>query len=278
MIRREPGHARVYRALLRVYPAAFRERFGDEMVQLFGDQLRVARADAAPAGAARTWLRAIGDLAVTAASERARKDRSVAHSLALSPSTSSRVLGLAGILGGAVLLAAFLVDISAELNLVRLLLFNVGAMALAVAVHQRQATASRTLSLAVTVATVAANGWYIAMLLFGIGRPQPPEGDPDFRLIFFFAGVALWLADTAFAVVTLRLGVVSRLGALALAIGSVLAITGMDRLELTTRDNPTIFLPLSLLGIILNGLGWILIGLDVATRRRLQSAPPGARP
>jgi hypothetical protein len=63
------------------------------------------------------------------------------------------------------------------------------------------------------------------------------------------------------------------LGALALAIGSLLAVTGMDRLEWTTRDNPTIFLPLSLAGIALNGLGWILLGIDVATRRR--PAPEG---
>jgi putative ABC transport system permease protein len=67
------GHERVYRALLRLYPAAFRARFAGEMVQLFSDQLRDARSDGAPAGATRTWLRALGDLAVTAASEHARR-------------------------------------------------------------------------------------------------------------------------------------------------------------------------------------------------------------
>ena len=41
----------------------------------------------------------------------------------------------------------------------------------------------------------------------------------------------------------------------------------MDRLELTTRDNPTIFLPLSLTGIALNGVGWIVLGLWLVSRR-----------
>jgi hypothetical protein len=59
-----------------------------------------------------------------------------------------------------------------------------------------------------------------------------------------------------------------RLGAAALAVGSLLAILGMDRLELTTSDNPTIFLPLSLTGIALNGVGWIVLGLWLAISRR----------
>jgi hypothetical protein len=84
----------------------------------------------------------------------------------------------------------------------------------------------------------------------------------------------MWLADAAFGLVSLRLGVVSRLGALALAVGSVLAIMGMDRFGLTSADNPTILGTLALAGIALNGIGWILLGLDVATRRRAPEAEP----
>jgi hypothetical protein len=273
VIPRNAGHERVYRGLLRLYPAAFRARFADEMVQLFGDQLRDARTGGAPAGVVRTWLRTLGDLAVTAVSEHARRDRTVAHSLAAAPSTSSRLLGLAGILGGVLLLVAFIVDIAPELNVLRLVLFNAGAIAIVIAVHRRQASSGPTPALLVAVPAILANGWYLGMVLLSVGRPQPPLGDPDFRLVMFLAGLAMWLADAAFGVLTLRLGVVSRLGALALAIGSLLAVTGMDRLEWTTRDNPTIFLPLSLAGIALNGLGWILLGIDVATRRR--PAPEG---
>ena len=89
-----------------------------------------------------------------------------------------------------------------------------------------------------------------------------------FGLVFFFAAVAMRFTDAAFALVTLRLGVVPRWGPLALAIGSVLALTGLDRLALTSRDNPTIFGPLALTGIALNGIGWILLGIDVATHER----------
>jgi hypothetical protein len=59
----------------------------------------------------------------------------------------------------------------------------------------------------------------------------------------------------------LHLGVVWRWAALALAIGSLLAILGMDRLELTSPSNPTIFGPLALTGVALNGIAWILLGL-----------------
>jgi hypothetical protein len=277
VIPRDAGHERVYRGLLRLYPADFRTRYSDEMVQLFGDQLRDAQTGGAPAGAIRTWLRTLGDLAVTAASEHARRDRTVAHSLAAAPSIASRALGLAGILGGAVLLAAFVVEIDPNLNNVRLVLFNVGAMAIVIAVHRRQASASGGLALAAAVPAILANAWYSVMVVLATSRPHPFAG--DFGLVFFFAGAAMWLTDAAFGLVTLRLGVVARWGALALAIGSVLAFTGMDRLELSPRDNPTIFGPLSLAGIALNGFGWILLGLDVATRRPAsETQPPEVRP
>jgi hypothetical protein len=205
----------------------------------------------------------------------------VAHSLATSPSTSSRVLGLVGVLGGAVLLAAFVVDIAPDLNVFRLVLFNAGAMAIVLAVHRRQASAAPKLALLAAVLAFVTNVWYLSMVLLAVGRSQSPLGDSDFGLVWFFAGVAMWLTDAAFGLVALRLGLVSRWGALALTIGSLLAITGIDRLGLTSSTNPTTFGPLSQVGIVLNGIGWILLGLDVAIRRRLlptqpQGVPPGA--
>jgi hypothetical protein len=273
------GHERVYGWLLRLYPAEFRARFAGEMVQLFSDQIRDARSRASAAGLTRTWLRTLSDLVMTAASEHARRDRTVAHSLATtSPSTVSRMLGLLGVLGGAVLLVVFVVDISPELNFIRLVLFNVGAMAIVIAVHRRHASVAPALALSAAVPALLANAWNLAMLLLSIGRPQPPQGDPDFRLVFFFAAVAMWLTDAAFGLVTLRLGAVSRWGALALAIGSVLAISGMDRLGLTSSANPTIFGALALAGFALTGIGWILLGWDVATRGRpAETQRQGAR-
>jgi hypothetical protein len=265
---------RLYRGLLLLYPARFRARFADDMVQLFGDQMRRARTEGPPFAVAGTWLRAIADLAATAASEHIRRDRTVAHSLTVSPSTSSRVLGLLGILGGAVLLVAFLpLDLAPNLFNLRLVLFTAGAMAVVIAVHRRQASVAPRLALLAAVPAIVANAWYLAMTIIGIGRTEP-IGAGDFGLVYFFAGVAMWLTDSAFGFVTLRLGVVARWGAIALAIGSLLAITGMDRLELTSPSNPTIFGTLALAGVALNGIGWILLGLDVATRRRASDARP----
>src|SRR5579864_4701509 len=53
---------RVYRALLKVYPKRYRERFGEQMGQLFADQLR---ASDTPKKFARVWLRTLADLART---------------------------------------------------------------------------------------------------------------------------------------------------------------------------------------------------------------------
>ena len=109
------------------------------------------------------------------------------------------------------------------------------------------------------------------------GRPQPLQGDPEFRLVWFVAGASMWLADAAFGVVSWRLAAVSRWGALALAIGSVLAFTGMDRLELVRGDLAWLFVPAALVGVALKGVGWILLGVDIAFRRgRSPAAPPRA--
>ena len=274
MRRVEASPARIYRRLLALYPPEFRARYADEMVQLFVDQLRDAQLVAAPGETARTWLRTLHDLVSTAASERARRNRGVAHSLMPPPSGSSRMLGVMGILGGLVLVAAFLPNLpwTWEFSALRLVLFNAGAIAIAVAVHRRQAAVSGRASLAVAIPVIVANAWYLAMVILSIGRPQPPQGDPEFRLVMFFAGAAMWWADAAFGVVTWCLGAVTRWGALALAIGSVLAFTGMDRLELVRGDLAWLFVPAALVGVALNGIGWILLGVDLAFRRRRSPA------
>lgn len=184
------------------------------------------------------------------------------------PSTAStRVLGLAGILGGAVLLAAFVIEIPPDLNDARLAIFNLGAIAVAVALYRRPVVVSRTLTRVATVAAVVANAWHLSMVVLSIGRADPFAG--DFGLVFFYAAIAMWLADAAFGAAALRSGVASNWGPLTLAIGSVLAIAGMDRLGLTSATNPTIFGALGLTGVALNGLGWILLGLEIASGGRL---------
>ena len=183
------------------------------------------------------------------------------------PSGRSRLAGLLGVVGGTALLAAFFSEIPPWLNDVRLALFFVGSMAVAAAAYPPLARTGQGLARVAVGLVLVANAWGIAMGAISAAF-SIPVGPGTFGVLYFWAGLAWWLADALFGFVALRLGRWARLGALALGVGSVLAITGMDRLELTTRDNPTIFLPLSLTGIALNGVGWIVLGLWLAIGRR----------
>lgn len=263
------SHVRLYRGLIRLYPTGFRARFGDEMVQLFGDQLRDARARRGSIAIGGVWLRTIGDLIVTASSEHAREDGTMAHSLTIAPSRATRVVGLAGILSGAWLVAWLLpfVPWGPEGVNLRLIAFNVGAIAIVVTLARRLPASARLTAAIATIAVIA-NAWHLLLVIFGIDRPVPPQPDPDFRLIGFWAGVAMWWADAAFGVVSLHFGGIARWGGLALVVGSVLAFLGMDRLEFVAGPYRDLVVPLALAGITLNGVGWILLGIDVATRRR----------
>ena len=275
---RAPGHERLYRSLIRLYPAEFRTRFGDEMVQLFGDQMRDARTGRTRSGPVGTWLRTLGDLAATAASEHMRRDRTVAHSLAQPPSIMARTLGTLGVVGGLVLLAGFIPNLpwGAGGFVLRLVLFNLGAIAIGLAVHVRQASTSPRLSLAATAPMILANAWYLAMTVLSIGRPVYPEPDADFRPIYFYAGVAMWLTDAIFALVIIRLGALSRTAALVLAVGAIVGGSGIGGLAGTfpwLSGIVELLAPLSLWGIGLVGAGWILLGIDVAFRRAGTAQP-----
>lgn len=177
-------------------------------------------------------------------------------------SIGTRALGVVGILGGLVLLAAFVVDIPPAWNTGRLVLFPAGAIAVTTAAYGRHASASRVLALAGTIPVVLASGALIAWELLALDRERPFAG--DFGLVGFWVGIAFWLADAWFGIIALRLGVLWRWAAVALVVGSLLAILGIDRLGLTSEANPTIFGPIALAGIALSGLAWFLLGLDVA--------------
>ena len=265
--------SRLYATLLRLYPPAFRDRFAFEMVQLFGDQLRDARDRSGVQGVVLTWFRGLGDLAVNGIGERLRGDR---PGQALEPTPwTTRGLGLFGVIGGVVLLSAFVVNIPSDLNLVRLVLFNVGAMAVALAVHRRQAARAPRLSRAVATAVVVANAWYLAMLLLAIGRPVFPAPDPEFRRITFYAGAAMWLSDAAFGLVVFRLRALPRWAGFGLAVGTFLGFLGMGNLELVSGDYGWFFSPLALGGIALGGIAWVVLGASLMLRHHARVANPG---
>ena len=177
------------------------------------------------------------------------------------PSAGVRALAVLGILGGAGLLLAFVAAIPPAVNTARLVLFCAGAIAIGLATFGRHAAVSRRLALAGTVPLVVANAAYIAWILLATGQERPFAG--DFGLVGFWVALSFWLADAWFGVVALRLGVVWRWAALVLVAGSLLAITGMDRLGPHVGGQPDDLRAIAMTGVALNGLAWILLGVDV---------------
>ena len=264
------SHERVYRALLRLYPKPFRIRFGDELVQLFGDVLRDAREGrGGRGGTGGAWLHILADIALTAPAEHLDQRR-IAHSLTRPASTATKALGLLGIVGGILLVSVWipvLRFVPETSNLARLVLFDLGAIAIALAVVRGWSGVSRLIAPA-AVATVLANTWGLAMIVASISRPEYPEPDPEFRLLLDYAMATIWLADAGLGFVAWRIGALARWAGLALGFGSLLALSGMSRLGLFNGDYGWFFAPGSQVGIALNGIGFILLGLAVATRRR----------
>src|SRR5687768_3517398 len=165
----QPGiEERLYRALLRLYPADFRQRFGDEMVALFRDSLRDARAGRAPGGVAGAWLKMLVDVAATAPSEHLRRTRQVAHSISSTGLIEARVLGILGVIGGGALLTAFVLDVPSGLTALRIAVFNVGIIAVVIAMLRMGLTRGSLLALVAGLAAIAANGLYAVMVMADI--------------------------------------------------------------------------------------------------------------
>ncbi|MBI2780937.1 MAG: hypothetical protein HYX55_03945 [Chloroflexi bacterium] len=264
---------RLYAGLLRAYPRAFRSRYGEEMVVLFGDQLRDARAANGAGGVTTTWFRTLIDLASSAVGEHLRKDRTMATSLAtFEPTRSMRWLGLFGVVGCVLLLFAFIrwsPFESLAVNTVRLLLFGLAGAAIAVAFHRRQASVSPRIALVATSAVVIAGAWYTAGTALGSFVENPFAG--TFGFIGALAAAALFATPTLYGLAMLRIGAawqgmskwraaVTRIAAVVL-LGSFLGVAGNDRWGLT--DDPTFgwaWSRLAVLGVFFCGAGWGLLG------------------
>ena len=259
-------HERIYRRLLAVYPPAFRARYAEPMAQLFADQLRDVRV--AGAGPLRLWFRTVGDLFTSAASEHLRKDRTVAHSAASVPSFSARALGIAGVLAGLVLIVPYVVTIDDAWFPPRIILFNAFVIAVVVGLYRRQAAASPRVARAATALVILANAWYLGNVMLGVGDIN--LFGTAIGLVMPFSGLALWGAAASYGAVSLAIGAFSRWGPILLVIGSVLAVTGIDRLGLVGGDS--IFGPLSQIGAVAHGVGWIMLGAELALRAPARGA------
>ncbi len=257
-----PGASdRLYRGLLLLYPADYRSRYSEQMVQLFTDQKREV-------GAARAWLRAPIDVITTAFGEHLRRNRVVAHSMTLLPTPAARLLGLLGVVGGGFLLLGFLGQAwTPDVFNLRLVAFNVGAIAVAAAAYPRHRMMSRRLALAGSIPAIVANAAYLLFMLKLVAQTGE-LGPGDYQPIgqFIATAAAMWLSDAWFALVALRLGMLNRWSTLALLVGSVLALLGMSNFGL--QQPGTLLEKVILGGIGVHGLAWVLLGLEIALRRR----------
>jgi hypothetical protein len=264
---------RTYAGLLHAYPRAFRRRYEDEMVLLFGDQLRDARQARGAGGVTVTWFRTLLDLTSSAFGEHLRRDRTMAQSLAtFEPTRSMRWLGLVGLAGGILLLWAFISFNPFETqaaNTVRLVTFALGQAAIALAFYRRLALAAPRLAFVTTALVVFGGVGYALWVVLALWVPSPFSG--SFGALNFFGNGLLWLSAALFGAVLLRTGVVSkgmtrrlglaaRFGAIAL-IGSSFGWIGDDRLGLVDSEPyGQLIGAIAMFGVFLNGCGWVTLG------------------
>jgi hypothetical protein len=263
---------RVYGGLLRAYPARFRARYADEMIQLFADQLRDARAGGDQGGTAGIWFRTLLDLASSAVGEHLRKDRSMAHALTtFEPTRTMRLLGILGLAGGLLLLWAYVGEIGGDpANTIRLTVFYLGSAAIALALHSRLAASRPRLAFAVTAAVVFASVWNVFWILLSSRVPSAFGG--TFGMIGFASVHFGWLSAAAFGAAVLWTStvwagmdrwqlLVTRLAGLALLIGSIATNAGDDRLGLVNSEAyGAMWQAIALTGLFLNGAGWVMLG------------------
>jgi hypothetical protein len=278
---------RIYSRLLRVYPSAFRDRYEAEMVVLFGDQLRDARAGAGAGGVVTTWFRTLADLVGSALGEHLRKDRMMAQTLAsFQPTRSMRALGVLAVVGGVLLVAVWLVgDVFSTpgLNSWRLGLFWLAGLAVAIAFYGRQAAVAPRLALVTSSLIVLTSAWNIAWLVLAIGRDSPFSA--DFGFLGFLASFLGWLAAAVYGAgvllgraawrgMTRTSRVATQLAAAVLVVAGPVATFGMDRLGLT-RSEPygELFGTLGALGVTGVGAAWILFGAVLLLANRRSGAP-----
>jgi hypothetical protein len=197
------------------------------------------------------------------------------HSLDIRPTPLSRVLGAIGVVGGVLLLIGY-VDLdfwTSDIFNFRLVLFNLGAIAVALASYSWHFAVSRPLAHLTAAPVIVANAAYLVFTVKLVAQPGN-LGPGDFQPLnlFILTAAAMWLSDAWFGLMTYRFGVLNRWSALALVVGSIGAFMGMGVFGIAPSGT---FMEKVILALLaLPGLAWILLGLEVAFRRR--PAPPAA--
>ena len=211
----------------------------------------------------------------------------MAQSLAtFEPTRSMRLLGLLAILGGSLLIAVFfwVGFLAGPGNTIRLVLFALAGVAVAIAFHGRQSAVAPRLAMVATSVVVLAGLAYIASNLLALNAPRSWIGVGG--LVYSLSSLSLWLSAGVYGAISLRtgapwrgmtrwFGAATRVAALVLLVGGPLAALGDDRWGLT--DNEAYGAALAqatLLGVYLTGVGWALLGAVLAFGGRLPAPRP----
>jgi len=173
------------------------------------------------------------------------------------------------------LLAGLVLELGSAVGTIRIVLFNLGAIAIVVAVYRRLRSQIPQLALVVAMLAILANAVFIGWVIAGIGRPNAAAG--FFGLVGDASAIAMWLSDALFGLLALfYVRGLGRWGAGALFIGSLLAPAGLDRLGWTSPGDGSLLGSLVHIGLALGGIGWVVLGVAVASRRETSASQRSA--
>ncbi|MDP9468443.1 MAG: hypothetical protein M3P32_06855 [Chloroflexota bacterium] len=172
------------------------------------------------------------------------------------PTMRTRILAGAAVGGGLLLLFGLIFTVSGGLLVVRLAVFYALATVGLIGIHRRQVSHSSVLAwLGFAPAVLAYTVSTLSVLSGLVDANLPSIAGRQFGVV---AQEAFWVTSALFGVVTLAIGVLPRLAALALAIGAAMVMIGVFigppselAMELVAR-----------VGVIMYGGGFIWLGLS----------------
>jgi hypothetical protein len=279
---------RVYGALLVAYPRKFREHYETQMVQVFRDSLRDAYRRNGTSGVIDLWLHTCADLLVTALIERITERSQYMF--------SPKVVlwgGLASVFGGVL----WLIGVAPSAGWVPVVLAVVLGLGGLAGLYSRQSGQGGRLGLAGFALGILGTALELAAILWGSasGRLSYLDRHPTFSapavLILSLGMIILGVGIVLLGVTSLRGKALHRWRGLPLGLGLLNTLGGMAfglmyYLPMSQGRNPWALWSLigghviypaeygfNGVGVLL-GLGWIALGIMLATDANAQVVPP----
>jgi hypothetical protein len=190
------------------------------------------------------------------------------------PTRTMRLLGIVGVVGGVLLLWAYISWAPFAVgsnNTVRLVLFALAGASVGLAFHRRQSAVAPRLALVATSAVVVAGLWYAASNILALNAPRSWVGVGG--VLYSLSSLSIWLSAALYGMISLRTGAAwrgmtrsfaatARIAVLFLVVGGPLAALGDDRWGLTRHEAyGGLITQATLLGVFLTGAGWALLGV-----------------